>query len=381
MSGFAVYQDRLDLLAAKGRLRALIPAGGVDFASNDYLGFSQNADLRAHVADAVARGVGLGAGGSRLLRGNDPEHEALETEAAAFFGTERALYMGGGFMANMALFSTLPRGDDLVLYDELIHASAHEGMRLGRASCQAFDHNDIDHADSLIKAWRAGGGRGRIWLAFESVYSMDGDRAPIADLVDLAARYDAALVGDEAHASGIFGDAGRGLLQAYEGQVDMVSLHTCGKALGGMGGLICGDTALIDTLINRARSFIFATAPAPINAATVRGALKLLQSSDAPSAQLLDHVAFAQDILRDTCGIVGSDSQIIPVIIGADQPTMDIAARLQARGFDIRGIRPPTVARGTSRLRISITLNASRTDITAMANALAQELQGITHGQ
>jgi 8-amino-7-oxononanoate synthase len=380
MSGFAAHNAALNALQARGRYRALAPRAGLDFASNDYLGLAASDLLRQAAHAALERGVAPGAGASRLLRGNDPEHETLEAEAAAFFGTTKALFFGGGFMANTAIFASLPQRGDLVLYDALIHASAHDGMRLGRAETAAFAHNDVDHAEKLIRDWRAQGGTGRIWLTFETVYSMDGDLAPVAGLVALAQRHDAVLVGDEAHATGVFGTQGRGLLHAYEDQADILTLHTCGKALGVSGALVCGAAPLIETLINRARGFIFATAPSPLNAALVRTALATLQQQPSLSTALASHLAHAAREAVESCGLPRPQSQIIPVITGADKATMAIATRLQQRGFDIRGIRPPTVPRNTARLRISITLNTSPEQVSQMFAALSEELETHQNG-
>ncbi|RDW11663.1 aminotransferase class I/II-fold pyridoxal phosphate-dependent enzyme, partial [Paracoccus thiocyanatus] len=217
----------------------------------------------------------VGAGGSRLLRGNHAEHEALEAEAAAFFGAEACLYMGGGFQANQAIFSALPMRGDLVVHDALVHASAHEGMRLGRAECRGFAHNDAGDAARVIGEWRAGGGRGRVWIAVESVYSMQGDLAPLPALAALAAQEDAVLVVDEAHATGVFGPQGRGLARGLG--CPLVTLHTGGKGLGGSGALVCADRVLVEVLVNRARAFVYATAPSPLSAAVLRAALRALQ--------------------------------------------------------------------------------------------------------
>ncbi len=375
MIGFDVHENALETLKTRGRYRALAPRTGYDFASNDYLGLAHSDILRKAAITALEREIGLGAGASRLLRGNDPEHEVLETEAAAFFGTQKALFFGSGFVANTAIFSTLPRHGDLIAHDALIHASAHDGMRLGRAQTVAFNHNDVDHAEAVINEWRAQGGIGRIWLAFETVYSMDGDLAPIRDLIALAQSHDGVLVADEAHATGVFGRQGRGLLHAYEGQADIVTLHTCGKALGVSGALVCGAAPLIDTLINKARGFIFATAPSPLTATLVRAALHALQQKTSPSDALVKRIAHACTQAVQKCDLPTPQSQIIPVIIGEDKRTIAVANRMQARGFDVRGIRPPTVPRGTARLRISITLNASTAEISTMFSALADELE------
>lgn len=370
---FFARQDRaLTALQTRGRYRALIARAGHDFASNDYLGLAGSDVLNSAARDALERGVPVGAGGSRLLRGNADEHVLLEHEAAEFFGTEAALFMGGGFQANTAIFSTLPGADDLVLYDALIHASTHDGMRLGRAETRAFAHNDVNVAEAAIQTWRAEGNTGQIWIAVESLYSMDGDLAPVAELMALADAHDAVLVVDEAHATGVFGDMGRGLSHTYAARENLLTLHTCGKGLGVSGALICGARVLIDTLINKARGFIFATAPSPLNAALVRAALTELRANPGRQAAAQDLMHHAHKEAQEHLGLTGFQSQIMPIIIGADKPTMALAGALQDMGYDIRGIRPPTVPRGTSRLRISITLNTPAPVISDMFRDLAQ---------
>ncbi|MBT8153766.1 8-amino-7-oxononanoate synthase [Epibacterium ulvae] len=375
---FARHAQALDRLQERGRLRQLLPRKGQDFASNDYLGLADSDVLRQAAGDAIARGVPVGAGGSRLLRGNADEHQQLEDEAAAFFGTQAALFMGGGFNANMAIFSTLPQQGDLVLFDALIHASAHDGMRLGRAETRSFAHSDVQAAGDAIAAWRNEGGAGRIWIAVEGVYSMDGDIAPVSDLFQLAQQHDAVLVVDEAHSTAVMGDLGRGVAHAVAHHKNVLCLHTCGKGLGVSGALICGARVLVDTLINKARSFIYATAPSPLNAALVRAALREVAENHDLRRRARATVDHAHREAARLCGLSGFQSQIMPVIIGGDKPTMALAHGLQEIGYDIRGIRPPTVPRGTSRLRLSITLNTDAGVISSMFSDLAQLRQDFT---
>jgi 8-amino-7-oxononanoate synthase len=369
----AKLQDDLDALTRRHRRRALAARAGYDFASNDYLGLAGSSDMRAIVADALARGVPIGAGGSRLLRGNHEEHEALEAEAASWFGSDAALYFSTGFAANGGLFAALPGADDLVVHDELIHASAHDGMRLGRAARVSAKHNDADAFADAIARWRREGGFGRPWIAVESLYSMDGDRAPLADLMQIANREDAVLIVDEAHATGVFGPGGRGLAAEWEGRDNLITLRTCGKALGAEGALVCASRAVCDVLINRARGFIFSTAPSPLMASAVRGSLKLLEREPERIERLGALVAHAHDRLVPL-GALASGSPIMPLIIGDDGRTMAIAADIQAQGFDVRGIRPPTVPAGTARLRLSITLNVDAATIDALADVLLAAL-------
>ncbi len=371
------HERALRALASRGRLRSLTPRSGIDFSSNDYLGLGSSNELREAIAAALARGVPAGAGGSRLLRGNDPEHEALEAEAAVFFGAESALYFGGGFMANYAIFSTLPQRGDLIVFDELVHASAHDGMRASKAALVAAKHNDPQAFEDAIKTWRASGGTGHVWSAVESLYSMEGDKAPLSELVIIADRHDATLVIDEAHATGVYGPNGRGLGAALEGRANVMSLHTCGKALGVMGALVLGPKVLCDFLVNRGRPFIYATAPSPLMAAGVRAALHLCTAQPQRRDQLANLVSLAGRALDSRCGVPLSGSQIQPVIIGSDTRATALAAALQAQGFDVRAVRPPTVPEGTARLRISLTLNATEQDVERLAIALAAELQRI----
>lgn len=364
------HERALEALMRRGRLRSLAPRRGADFASNDYLGLADSQELADAVVAAIARGVPVGSGGSRLLRGNHPEHEALEADAAAFFGAETALYFGSGFAANAAILSTLPERGDAIFYDDLIHASAHEGMRLSKSEAYRFRHNDVQSLDDAIKAWRAGGGMGTPWIAVESLYSMDGDMAPLDALIDIADANDGMLVIDEAHATGVFGPDGRGLAAHLEGRANVISLHTCGKALGVVGALVLAPRTLRDFLINRARAFIYATAPSPLIAATVRAALDLARQPERRE-KLHQRIAFAGKLLVATRHAV-SGTQIQPIIAGSDARAVALADALQARGFDIRAIRPPTVQEGTARLRLTLTLNASEDETRDLIAALAE---------
>ena len=371
------HKTVLENLAAKGRLRALTQTRGRDFTSNDYLALAESDRLRQAAADALARGVPLGAGGSRLLRGNHPEHEALEEEAAGFFGSETSLYFPTGFAANAAIAATLPRREDLIVYDSLIHASFRDGLEPGRIQAIEAPHNDVDAMDTIIKGWRAGGGpgknKGRIWIAAETLYSMDGDRAPLADLVALASRHDAMLILDEAHATGVHGDQGRGLGAQYEGAPNIISLHTCGKGLGAAGALVCLPKLYRDFMVNRGRAFIYSTAPSPLMAAVVRSSLKICAGAEQERTQLRNLVRHAEAHLH-RLGLKASGSQIQPIILGEDRRAVAFAQALQARGHDIRAIRPPTVPEGTARLRLALTLHVTLADLDALFADLENQM-------
>lgn len=365
------HERALDALLRRGRLRSLDAPAGIDFTSNDYLGLAQSQELADAIVAAIERGVPVGAGGSRLLRGNHPEHEALEAEAAQFFGAETALFFGGGFIANTALMATLPSRGDLIVYDELIHASVHDGMRLSKAEATAAKHNDPQNVEDAIKAWRASGGVGQPWIVIESLYSMDGDRAPVDDLAQLARRQDAMLIVDEAHATGVFGSEGRGLAAHLEGSTNVITLHTCGKALGVMGALVLAPKAIRDFLVNRARAFIYATAPSPLVAAAVRAAIEICRNEPERREKLHRLIAFAESELKSKTRYAPSGSQIQPIIIGADASAVALASAMKARGYDIRAIRPPTVPEGTARLRLTITLNTDEAVLSRLIADLA----------
>ncbi|NYT40921.1 8-amino-7-oxononanoate synthase [Sphingomonas sp. R-74633] len=368
MAYFEAQARDLADLAERSRARRLTKRAGRDFSSNDYLALASDPELAVAVRGAIDAGVPIGSGGSRLLRGNHDAHERLEAEAATFFGAESALYFSTGYAANAALLATLPQRGDLVVHDALVHASAHEGTRLSRAEVRSAGHNDVGDFEDAILDWRHEGGVGRVWIAVESLYSMDGDRAPLDALAALADRHEAILLVDEAHATGVFGDSGRGLAAGLAGRENLITLHTCGKALGCEGALLCGPQVVRDFLVNRGRAFIFSTAPSPLMAEAVRVALRLIAEPER-RARLHALIARAEALLAPV-DVQATGSQILPLVLGEDARTMAAAAALQERGFDVRGIRPPTVPAGTSRLRISVTLNVREDDVAALADAL-----------
>ena len=372
------FAELLDDLKQRSVYRSLRATAGTDFTSNDYLALADSSRMRAVLIDALKRGVPSGSGGSRLLRGNHPEHERLEEEAARFFGTKRALLFGSGYAANTALLSTLPQRGDLVVYDQYVHASSHDGMKLGRASVASFAHNDVDSADDAIRTWRQGGGTGTPWIVIESLYSMEGDRAPLAELKTLAERCGAFLIIDEAHATGVFGPDGRGLAAELEGSDHVLVLHTGGKALGVSGAIVTGPSVLCDFLINRGRPFIFATAPPPLVATALCESLAILREEPERRTRLASLAAHARQAIRKQLDLPTPHSQILPVIIGESDPAIRIAEMIQTAGFDVRAIRPPTVPAGTARLRISITLHLDESSIDALVYAMREAIFAMT---
>lgn len=364
------FRAQLGALSRRSRLRRLAPRAGHDFASNDYLGLAHDPAIAAAVVAAIARGVPVGSGGSRLLRGNAPEHEALEAQAAKLFGAEAALFMANGFAANIGLLAGLPGPDDLIVADALIHASVHDGMKLSRARHVLAAHNDPQAFDDAIARWRTGGGTGRPWIIAETLYSMDGDFAPVDALAQVAARHEAMLILDEAHATAVHGPGGRGVAANLEGNERVIVLHTCGKGLGVEGALVTASRPIVDVLVNRARSFVFSTAPSPLMAVAASAALERMMKADESRARLHELIDHAAQHLCAPLGLPAPVSQILPIILHDDKRTMAVAAALQAAGFDVRGIRPPTVPRGTARLRVSLTLNVDEAIITALGEAL-----------
>jgi 8-amino-7-oxononanoate synthase len=367
----------LTALAGRNRLRQLAHCDGWDLSSNDYLGLAGSAELREDFMQAVAGGAAMGSGGSRLLRGNHPAHTRLEDEAASMFGAEASLYFSSGFLANAAIFSTLPQRGDIVVHDALIHASVHDGMRLSRAEAAGAAHNDADAFNDAIVRWRRDGGTGRPWLAVESLYSMDGDTAPLDDLVALADRHDGVVVIDEAHATGVLGPDGCGLGAHLKGRPNVISLHTCGKALGLMGALVCAPRVLVDFLVNRCRPFIYTTAPSPLIAEAVRLALMRVLKDEGSGGQLRRQlhrrVRQVGAALSAKCGLKPTGTHIQPILVGRDYSALQLADGLQKRGYDIRAIRPPTVPEGTARLRMSLTLNVPEENLSEFVDALAEE--------
>ncbi len=366
----------------KALRRELKTPTGIDFSSNDYLGLARHPELLRALQEAVARTKTIGSGGSRLLRGNHVEHEELEAFAARFFGADSALYFASGFDANLSIFSALPSKSDAVVYDERIHASVREGLRSSLARSFPVRHNDAGDFETVIRTARKGGARA-VFVAVESVYSMDGDRAPLEDLVEIVHRRDATLVVDEAHATGIYGSRGRGLTEGLNCP-GLIAVHTCGKALGASGALVCMPAVAKDYLIHTARPFVFSTAPSPLLAAVVQRALGLVRREPWRREKLLALSQFARNVLsgeNPPWNLLGDGTHILPIEFGDAQRTTQIAARLQARGLDVRAIRPPTVPKGGSRLRVSLNALRTEAEVLVLAQALREAAdRGITRG-
>ncbi len=369
------YSAELSKLSKQHQRRSLSAIHGIDFTSNDFLAFSNAPQIREAVISALNEGLPMGAGGSRLLRGNYDVHEELEHSAAKFFRCEKSLYLASGYLANYAVLTSLPKRHDLVIFDALSHASIREGLFASRVKSVKAKHNDVNEIERIIANWRSQApAYANAWIVVESLYSMDGDQAPLEELFEIVDRYGAMLIVDEAHATGVFGQRAHGLTEPYEGHENLIAIHTCGKALGVSGGLVCGASAIIDFMVNKSRPFIYSTAPPPINAVAVNAALALLAKEPHRLQRLHKRILIAHQELKKQFSMRGSSSQIIPFVIGDAQSTLLAAEKIRKAGYDLRAIRPPTVAKGTSRLRISITLHVSELQISQMFGTLSQIL-------
>ena len=365
-------QYQLAELAAAGLRRHLHPPAGVDLSSNDYLGLAAHPKLKECMAEAVLR-EGCGSTASRLLRGQRAIFAHIEQRFAAFKQTESALYFGSGYAANLGVLTTFLEADDVVFSDEMNHASMIDGMRLSRARRVIFPHNDGLTLRRLIEAES---GSGQKFLVVESLFGMDGDRAPLAEYAKLCRVTNTAFIVDEAHAVGIYGARGSGLIEETAIDQDVfLSINTAGKALGVGGAFVTGATWAIDYLIQRARPFIFSTAPPPAMAAAIDAALSIIEDEPQRRRQLLERAIRLRELLMESnLPVQPGDSQIIPVILGDNTRAVAVAARMQQAGFDVRAIRPPTVPPGTARLRISVNVNLDETTLRRFAETLIAAL-------
>lgn len=338
-------------------------------SSNNYLGLANHPVLKRAAQDAIEK-YGCGAGASRLISGSMTLHQELEQRLAAFKQAQAALVFPSGYHANIGILSALMGPGDTILSDALNHASIIDGCRLSRADVRVFRHRDMAHLAQLLAACPQSGHR---LIVTDSVFSMDGDVAPLADIVTLARRYRAWVMVDEAHATGVFGGHGGGVVEelGLEQEVE-IQMGTLGKALGGFGAYVAGSQELIEWLINRARSFIYTTGIPPAVAATALAALDLVAQEPERRHHLWHNAAFLRQGLDNLGYRLGpTRSPILPVLIGNAQQTMALAEALLQRGIFAQGIRPPTVPQGTARLRVTPMATHSRTQLTQALEAFA----------
>jgi 8-amino-7-oxononanoate synthase len=356
-------EEALDLHRAQGTFRSLTQASsGLDFSSNDYLGLSRCPKIRRALIRELEEGCPLGATGSRLLSGHRAQHERVEAFLASTYGSGSALLFSSGFLANLGVLKALDSLGTEFFSDEKNHASLVDGMRLSGPRKQVFRHNDLNHlADLLAKSTAA-----VKTIVTESVFSMDGDLAPLSDLLILAERHGAWLVVDEAHATGLFG---LGRMTAHGDR--LVAVHTGGKALGGQGAYVLSSLKFRDLLINRARSFIFSTALSPLSALQIEHALRAVLAEPKGAALLQAAEEFRAGLRKLGLKTWGS-SQIVPLRLGSNERALVAATDLRQRGFDLRAVRSPAVSPGSERLRITLKSFHQPEDLRRLTGALAE---------
>jgi 8-amino-7-oxononanoate synthase len=347
----------------------------VNFASNDYLGLSQHPSVRAAAKTAIDQ-FGTGAGASRLVTGTQSPHTSVEREIAALKGVESAVVFSSGYSAALGALTSLVSPGDVVILDKLSHACLIDGARLSGAALRVFPHNDVAKLRHHLEWARRNYPSGRTLIATESIFSMDGTVGRLAEIIELKSEYQALLMVDEAHATGIVGPRGAGWIAALglTNQVD-VQMGTLSKACGASGGFVCGCDSLIQLLVNKARSFIYSTGLPPASAAAALAALEIIRSpeGEALRCRLSSNICLLDEYLnQNTNRITGPVSPILPVIVGDEKRALLLAEALYGRGFLAPAIRYPTVARGSARIRIALSSSHSSSQIRALSGAILE---------
>jgi 8-amino-7-oxononanoate synthase len=364
-------ERELSSLRMQSQYRTLHVPSGIDLSSNDYLGLATDPRFKRAVIEAVERCSTVGSTGSRLLSGNSREWEDLERVFADFAGTEAALYFSSGYAANIGLLTSLLKPGDVVFSDALNHASLIDGIRLSGARKVIYPHRNLQFLDDALRD-HARSNASKV-IVTESLFSMEGDIAPLAEMASMAQRYGAEIVVDEGHAVGVCGPRGRGIAAELGVERQMLAIvHTCGKALASAGAFVCGSETLRKYLINRARTFVFSTAMPPYLAGQLRAAMDLAREADGKRI----HLRQISHGLRERLAEAGihSDygtSHIVPIILGTNEKAIHVACELQRNGFAVRAIRPPTVAPGTARIRVSLTSKITMDDVCRLVIATA----------
>jgi 8-amino-7-oxononanoate synthase len=362
--------QQLDALRAQSEFRTLDTPEGINLNSNDYLGLAADPRLKQAVLDAVVHATSIGSTGSRLLSGNAREWEEAESEFAEFAGTETALYFGSGYAANVGLLTSIVKPGDVVFSDARNHASLIDGLRISGAAKVIYPHCDLSFLEAAMR--EHAGDEGSKVIVTETVFSMEGDIAPMDGLLRLARTYGAALVLDEAHATGTLGPQGRGIAAQHACEREILAIiHTCVKALASAGAFVCGGNTLKECLVNRARTFVFSTAMPPYFARQIQAALALAREADAERAHLREiATALRNDLAAGGLDCGTSATHIVPVMLGSNEISLHVAGELQRSGFAVKAIRPPTVPAGSARVRFSLTSRLSLDDIRRLALAM-----------
>lgn len=362
-----LFQEKILRIKNENNYRELKQVGGIDFSSNDYLGLGNHPKINQAVINALSAGVEVGSGGSRLLSGNKKEHIELEEYAADYFSADSCLFFNSGFLANYAIFTTLPDRKDFIIYDELAHASIRDGIQASLAKSIKFKHNDLESLKEKISKAQSLNAQS-IWISIESVYSMDGDIAEIKGILELTKNQNNVyLVIDEAHATGIFGEGGKGFSFGIKNE-NIIALHTCSKGLGVSGALVCASNEIIEYLVNKSRPFIYTTAESPIIAVAVKESLKVLQQESWRRENLLKLIKYTDETYLKA----GYKTQIMPLVLEDSLKSLEVASALQAKGYNIRAIRPPTVP--TARLRVSLSTNRTKDEIDGLFSEISHFL-------
>lgn len=373
------FKKALEKRSQNNSLRTLVPENTlIDFCSTDYLGFARSDELKKNFLTEIQNfspfrlgrvGVGPGSTGSRLMRGNYTYTEKLEKKIAAFHGSESALIFNSGYDANVGLFSSVPQRGDIILHDELIHVSSRDGMRLSLAKKFSFRHNDILHLEEKLKKFSAN----KVFVAAESVYSMDGDFSPLKEISEICEKYNAHLIVDEAHATGVFGPKGEGRIVelGLEKKVFAV-VHTFGKGLGCHGGAVLGSNLLRNFLINFSHSFIYSTAIPPINLIALKCAYEFLLNSNYKLLNIRYLIELFKDKIKinKNLNILPGESPIQCIIIPGNEQVKLVAKSIQKMGYDVRPVLSPTVPKGRERLRICLHAFNTEKEVLGLVEAI-----------
>jgi 8-amino-7-oxononanoate synthase len=364
--------NELRSLEQRHQRRSLAEICGTDFCSNDYLGLAEHPALKEAVLRAVEDSARMGGTASRLLSGQTAGWQRVEEEFARFAATESALFFGSGYAANLGLLSCIVGPDDVVYSDALNHASLIDGMRLSGARKVIYPHLDLSALEDSLR--EDDGAPWRRIIVTESVFSMNGDVAPLREIAAMTERFGATMIVDEAHATGVQGQGGRGLAahNCILPQV-LATIHTCGKALASAGAFVCGPAVIKDYLINHARTFIFSTALPPYFAEQISAAVKLASGMDSERDMLRKRAErLNQALVNAGFDTNGTASQIVPVVLGSNEDTLQAAAELQHEGLAVRAIRPPTVPAGRARLRLSLTSRIAEEELARLVTVLVR---------
>lgn len=363
------WEKELVSLNSKNLSRQLCLPTGLDFSSNDYLSLANHSGLRKLLIQALKNKLPLGSGASRLIRGHTIWHKETEDLFKKWIGYP-ALFFGSGYLANLGLISTLCK-DSVIFSDQMNHASLIDGCRLSRSPCHIYAHKNLNELETLLKKEKR---KNKVIIA-ESLFSMDGDFAPLKELSDLALKYQALLIVDEAHATGLYGSNGRGLCSLLKKRDHIISVHPCGKALSASGAFVVGPESLKKYLVNKCRPFIYTTAPSPVLLFYIKCVLNILINNPQMRESLKKKSQFFREQVKKFANIGDSESVIVPIITGSTSSALLLEKKLQKKGYDIRAIRYPTVPKGKERLRICIHYNHTYKQLKQLVFDLKQGLK------